>query len=145
MLDERPDDLRAKYYGAEQDPRSTFGPHRAISYGMNRVIGMQNEQLRERVMNMNQSPVFMAPAGTPFDDLPNRWAELGYVTTDGFDLDQIDAEAWHRANPPLTTRTVQQFTFTMARRNRRQFIQVISGLYRLPGEKPLIHNGKKPR
>lgn len=91
--------------------------------------------------------VFMAPAGTPFDGTPDKWEHLGYVSKDGFDLDQIDAESWHRANPPIwaAPRVRRSFSLTMTGHDLRRFNRLIWGIYRARGDKPLINNGKKHR
>lgn len=36
------------------------------------------------------------------------------------------------------------YTLTMNKRNARAMMNAL-GIYRLPGDKPLIHNGRKPR
>lgn len=92
--------------------------------------------------------VLMAPAGTPYDGTADKWQTLGWVANDGFDLDTIDAEAWHRANPPIKTATRHTRTFTVhfqiKKRTHRRVMRLMGGPYRLPGDRPLIHKGKKP-
>lgn len=86
--------------------------------------------------------VLMAPAGTPYDGTANKWQTVGWVANDGLDLDTIPAEQWHQANPPITRHA--SFTFTQSRAGSRLTRRLIFGIYRAPGDKPLIHKGKKP-
>ena len=103
---------------------------------------------------LTSGQVFMAPTGTPPPtvrelqqatygrraDTSELWQAVAYIANDGIDLDDLPAEDWHRANPPIA----REFTFKMRRGGRRLFQRAVWGVYREPGDRPLIHKGKKP-
>lgn len=84
--------------------------------------------------------VYFAPVGTLVSDAawePLGYSEDGYIHDDGLPLS---------ANPVRTMSPVRrEFTLTMANRNSRAVMKLLWGTYRMPGDKPLIHNGRKPR
>lgn len=115
----------------------------AVGHGIARAIDAETRAAANRV--------YLAPAGTPFDGTPDEWQTLGFVSTDGFELDKIGAESWHRANPPINptgARHARTFTFRfqIKKRAHRRIMRLMgSPVYRFPGERPLIHKGKKAR
>lgn len=73
------------------------------------------------------------------------WQAIGYVANDGIefsDAEPFDADLWRRANPPITSSVTVRFAGK--KNHRRAVAKLISGRHRLPGDPPLIHNGRKP-
>ena len=72
------------------------------------------------------------------------WQPVGIISTDGIPLTPEPPQP----GTPYHTEKVKQVTYTLAFRQakiqRRKLMNAL-GVYRLPGDKPLLHNGGKPR
>ena len=71
------------------------------------------------------------------------WRPIGMITDDGVRLPKLP-----KPGTPYHTEKVKQITYTLAfkqtKSERRKLMNAL-GVYRLPGDKPLLHNGRKYR
>lgn len=88
---------------------------------------------KTRLIFTNKPPIFIGEPGT----------QVGYLSDDGIGVPPEN----DLPIPSYDLTTTANFTakFTLTKRAARRMIKLITGRYRLPGDKPLIHNGKKPR
>lgn len=87
--------------------------------------------------------MYAAPAGTPLDDL-GAFQPIGYLEADGFEPDSEPVGATWGGERALESVT-HTYKFEASKAGHRRFFGLMFGVYRLPGDRPLIHNGKKPR
>lgn len=92
------------------------------------------------ITRVAKGPVLFAPVGTPIDD-QTKWQNIGYLHDDGLPL----SPGPERTNewPPVH----REFSFTITQIDKnahRPYLKRFFGIYRLPGDKPLIHKGRKP-
>lgn len=86
--------------------------------------------------------MYAAPAGTPPEDL-EAFQPIGGIVADGFEPDGDPfGAAWggERAIKSVT----HTYTFEASKAGHRRLFGLMFGIYRLPGDRPLIHKGKKP-
>ena len=69
------------------------------------------------------------------------WQPVGMISSDGVRLPEPP-----KPGTPYHTEKVKQITYTLnvGKPGYRKIMNAL-GIYRLPGDKPLIHNGRKPR
>lgn len=81
--------------------------------------------------------VLFIPTGSDPND-PNTWKV--------FDLDAIDMEQPQLPEAHISDFSQHHVEYTIAAHKiSRTAMKLMTGLLSLPGDKPLIHNGKKPR
>ena len=93
----------------------------------------------------NQKPqVFFAPEGADRND-SSSW-QTATLIVDGITIDQ--GQPIHAGSTLMNRATARpEVTFTLppTKKEVRKLMQIVTGLHRLPGDGPIIHNGKKAR
>lgn len=92
---------------------------------------------------LSPGQMYAAPAGTPLGDL-EAFQPIGGIVADGFEPEGDPFGATWGGERALKSVT-HTYTFHASEAGHRRFIALVTGIYRLPGDRPLIHNGKKPR
>ena len=86
--------------------------------------------------------MYAAPSGTPLDDL-EAFQPIGGIVADGFEPDGDPFGATWGGERALKSVT-HTYKFQASKAGHRQMFGLMFGIYRLPGDRPLIHKGKKP-
>lgn len=96
------------------------------------------------IINTTKNPIYFLPQGASIADFENA-GSIGYISADGIQVETEDKIGdW--GEPIRTDVTSVERTFTITyMAGRRVWSKLAFGIYRLPGDKPLIHNGKARR